>query len=143
MTYERTADESINEVLGRWTVTDLIEQSNDDLRRGDELFYKSTAPIEVLETGETGLIKWWKIRSGGKPYEVRRFKNFCFCSCKGFFFRKQSCKHISVTAGVYCARCFVLSAKVGKYCYDCDDIIHRFIKPAAQGKWEPLCESKF
>ena len=125
----RKPEDVIAEVLGRYSVADLREQTNDDLDRADEMFYKSKAPIEIVELGETNLIRWWKIESGGKRYEVRRFKNFVFCSCPDFFFRKRACKHIAVTTGVYCERCRVLAAKVGKLCFDCDQIVHRFQKP--------------
>jgi len=120
----------IAEILSRYSVADLREQTNDDLDRADELFYKS-APIQVTETGETNLVRWWRIASGEKKYEVRRFKNFVWCSCRDFFFRKRACKHVAVTAGVYCERCRLVSATVGKLCFDCDMTVNHFLRPKA------------
>jgi hypothetical protein len=130
---QASPEEVINEILSRWTVTDLVEQTDADLRAADERFYKSES-MKVVDQGQEGAIKWWKIESGGKTYEVRRFKNFCFCSCAGFFFNKRACKHISSTALVLCANCKEMSAKVGKYCYGCDANINRFSRAAAESQ---------
>lgn len=127
-TFTKTPDEQIAEILGRYSVTDLVEQTEDDLRKADEQFYKSDSAIQVVEQGNAGPMRWWKIVSGGKRYEVRRFKNFCFCSCPAFFFHKRACKHISATCGVLCENCGVSGAKVGKLCYDCDQMANRFQK---------------
>ncbi len=130
---KQTPDDAIAEILGRYSVADLREQSDADLERGDMLFYKSKEPIRIVEQGETNLIRWWVIISGSKRYEVRRFKNFAWCSCKSFFFSKRMCKHLAFTTGVYCQRCRVLSAKVGKLCFDCDQVVNRFAKASING----------
>lgn len=127
----RSHEDIVLEILGRYSVHDLIEQTDADLDNADVLFYKSKLPINVTDQGAEGLVRWWIVSSGDKTYHVRRFKNFAWCSCKDFFFRKKACKHVAVTAGVYCERCRVLSAKVGKLCYDCNQIVNRFLRPAA------------
>jgi hypothetical protein len=119
-------EKAIAEVRGRFTVTDLIEQTGDALDHGDRLFYAAKVPIEIVEQGEKHFIRWWRVRSGEKIYEVRRFKNFVWCECKSFFFSKRMCKHLAFTTGVYCERCRELSASVGKFCHDCDYIVNRF-----------------
>lgn len=128
----RSFEDVTREVLGRFSVTDLREQSEADMVIGDTLFYKAKAAAEVVEQGETGGIRWWRIVSGGNRYEVRRFKNFVWCSCKSFFFTKRMCKHAALTTGVYCERCRVLAARKGKLCYDCDQTVNRFLRPPIQ-----------
>lgn len=126
----RKPEDVIAEVLGRYSMTDLREQTEADLVVGDTLFYKSEKDISIIDRGETNMIRWWRIASGGNMYEVRRFENFVWCSCKGFFYSKRMCKHLALTAGVYCQRCRVLRARVGKLCTDCDHIQNHFLKPA-------------
>jgi len=128
----RKPEDVIAEILGRYSMTDLREQSEADLVVGDTLFYKSEKDISVIEQGETNMIRWWRIASGGNMYEVRRFENFVWCSCKGFFYSKRMCKHLALTAGVYCEHCRVLRARVGKLCTECDHIQNHFLKPAAR-----------
>lgn len=122
----RSYEETRDEVLGRFSVTDLREQSEADLIIGDTLFYKAKTPIEIVCEGETNMIRWWRVTSGDAVYEVRRFKNFVWCSCKGFFYSKRMCKHLALTTGVYCQRCRVVSARVDKLCRDCDMVTHPF-----------------
>lgn len=131
MTDFRSHEEIVRDVVGRYSVTDLVEQTDADLERGDEMFYKAAKPIDIVDGGQQNLIDWWQVRSGEKIYEVRRFKNFVWCSCKDFFFNKRMCKHLAFTTGVYCQRCRVLRAKKGKFCYECDYTIHRWAAPAA------------
>jgi hypothetical protein len=126
----KTHEDYVSEVLSRYSVQDLVEQTDADLYIGDERFYKAANTINVIAQGEESFIKWWKVQSGENVYEVRRFKNFVFCSCKDFFFRKKVCKHVSITARVYCMNCFQLSATVGKYCFDCDQKINHFLRPS-------------
>jgi len=126
--FTTSPEDTIAEVLGRYSVTDLVEQTEADLAHGDELFYKAAGVIEIVSQGETNLVRWWRIASGRNQYEVRRFKNFVWCSCKAFFFSKKMCKHLAFTTGVYCQRCREVSAKKGKYCYECDHIVNRFKK---------------
>jgi len=126
----RTHEEIVAEVLSRYSVTDLREQSEADLVIGDTLFYKSKTQIGIVAQGETNLIRWWRVASGDAVYEVRRFKNFVWCSCKGFFYSKRMCKHLAITAGVYCERCRVLPAKTDKLCHDCRVTSTMFLKPS-------------
>lgn len=131
-------DEVIAEILGRWSVSDLIEQTDEALTAADERFYKS-GDMEIIETGQQGAIKFWKIRSGGNVYECRRFNHYCFCSCTGFFFSKKVCKHLAATARVLCQRCREVSATRGKYCHGCFTIMHPFgVKDAAQSEWREI-----
>lgn len=131
----RSYEDVTAEILGRYSVTDLYEQQEADLVVGDVLFYKAKFPVEVVDQGETNGIRWWRVLSGEKKfYEVRRFKNFVWCSCKGFFFTKRMCKHAAVTTGVYCERCREMSAKVGKLCRSCDNIVNRFLRPSPEGQ---------
>ncbi len=129
--FTQKPEEAIGEILSRYSVTDLVEQTDADLAHGDELFYKATGVIEIVDQGETNLIRWWRISSGRNQYEVRRFKNFVWCSCKAFFFSRRMCKHLAFTTGVYCLRCRELAAKKGKYCHECDYVVNRFAPKAA------------
>jgi hypothetical protein len=127
-------EQTVAEVLGRWSVADLIELRGSDLEAADRRFYGSTTELEVVSQGKYGPINWWKIRSGKNEYEVRRLENFGFCSCRDFFFRKRPCKHIARTALVRCEHCRELTAKVGKLCYGCDSNKYRFVRrPDAPG----------
>jgi hypothetical protein len=125
----RQKEEIIAEILARYSITDLIEQTDEDLDRADELFYKSTTPIQVIDTGEAGAMTFWKILSGPKFYEVRRFRNFVWCSCTDFFFRKKACKHIAVSTRVFCINCRMLPARHDKLCHDCHVHSTAFLKP--------------
>lgn len=130
----RTPDEVISEILGRYSVTDLLEQTRADMERADELFYRADAPIEIIAQGETNMVRWWKVLSGSSFYEVRRFQTFVWCSCKSFFFSKKMCKHLAFTSGVYCQLCRQMAAKTGKLCYDCDMTVNHFLKPTPGAK---------
>lgn len=120
MAFEREPAQIIDDIRGRWSVGDLREQADGDLDVADELFYRSSTTMEILEQGRNGAIDYWYIESDGKRYECRRFKNFAFCSCLSFFYSKKMCKHLALTTGVKCERCGVLRARKGKLCYDCD-----------------------
>lgn len=96
-TFTKTPDEQIAEVLDRWTVTDLREMSDTDLDRGLNQYDKTVAEITIIDRGEKHFIRFWNIESSGKKYQVRRFNNFVWCSCKDFFFKKSVCKHLYVT----------------------------------------------
>lgn len=124
----KTHKEYVAEILSRWSVQDLIEQSDDDLQRADELFYASKTAIEIVHQGTENLIRWWEVRSGDKTYTARRFKNFSWCSCANFFYTKRACKHLSATTSPPCANCHELSATVGKLCLGCDIRINHFLK---------------
>ena len=76
MTERKDIDTAIAEMSGRYSVTDLVEQTTDDLARGDELFYASGKSIEIIAEGDANMIRWWRIRSDAAEYEVRRFRNF-------------------------------------------------------------------
>jgi hypothetical protein len=113
-------DDVISEVLGRYSVMDLREMTEKDLARGDEMYEKHAAGIKVLESGTANLIRWWKIASGDKEYEVRRFENFVFCSCLDFFFNKTVCKHICVTVDQVCVSCRIHAVEAfGSTCEKC------------------------
>lgn len=127
----KSYEQTVEETLSRYSVQDLHEQTDADLYVGDERFYKATTELNVIETGEANLIKFWKIQSGENVYEVRRFKNFVYCSCRGFHFSRKACKHISLSARVYCMNCFQLSAKVGKLCRGCDMNKNHFLKQSS------------
>jgi len=123
----RTHEQIVADVLSAFTVTDLIEQTDADLERGDALFYKAMGALTITEQGTSpNLIDWWRVKSGETVYECRRFKNFVWCSCKAFFFSRRMCKHLALTVGVYCQNCRLLRAKHGKLCYDCHVTINRF-----------------
>lgn len=119
-------DDSKSRILAAWSVSDLVEQHDSDLERGDEMFHRSQGNLEILGQGRKNLIDWWVIRSGANTYQCRRFKNFAYCSCKDFHYRHKVCRHLALTTGVKCERCGVSRARVGKYCWDCDGIVNRF-----------------
>lgn len=128
MTDARTPDQIIAEILARYSIQDLREQTDADMERASEMFYKAGSPLSITASGETNLIRWWRITSDGKEYEARRFKNWVWCSCRDFYFKGRMCKHLAFTAGVYCERCRQLAARVGKLCYGCDQTINHFLR---------------
>lgn len=96
--WDKTPDEQIAEILGRWTVTDLREMSDKDLDRGLALIGESTRGLSVVKSGVVNLIHFWDIKSrSGHTYQVRRFENFVWCSCFDHFFKKSVCRHIAST----------------------------------------------
>lgn len=143
MQFDKTAQEQIDEILGRWLITDLREQTDDDLALGEEYFYKAEKSPVILEQGETNFIRWWKIESGGKEYGVRRFENFVFCSCPAFFFKKRMCKHAVITTRFFCKRCHVLQAPFGGLCYDCEMETAHFLSPTPKRTWNPTSTPTF
>lgn len=124
MTYE----EHTTEVLSRFSVQDLVEQTDADLERADEMFYNSDPPLAIADRGKVGNIDWWEVKSGEHSYIVRRFKNFCWCSCRDWFYRRKACKHIATSTNVSCANCHELPARNGKYCPTCDLNINHFLR---------------
>ncbi len=118
--------EIINEIRGRWSVADLRGMSDADLDAADERFYAAKTEMEIVDQGRNGVIDWWQIWSDGNRYDCRRFKNFVWCSCLGFFYTKRMCKHLALTTGVKCERCGELRARKGKLCYDCDQVVNKF-----------------
>lgn len=138
----RTHEEVVASVTSRWSVQDLVEQSDEDLAKSDELFYKSKEPIEIVDYGTENLIRWWQIKSGDNTYIVRRFKQFCWCSCPGFFYKKN-CRHIAATALVQCANCHQLPAREGKYCFDCNLSINHFLRQKGPAEFERIGSGKF
>ena len=129
--FEKRPDDVIAEVLSRYTVMDLIEQTDTDLDAGEDKLYKAEQFARIIDQGETNLIRWWKIDSGGKVYEARRFENFCFCSCKDFFFTKKVCKHLTLTTRFFCNRCHKREAQFGRQCGACDQDTAPYLKPAS------------
>lgn len=127
----RTPQEVIAEVLGRYSVRDLTEQSASDLDAGEDRLYKAAAPITVKETGEENMIRFWKIESSGKEYEVRRFENFVFCSCLDFFFNKRMCKHLTITVRFFCDRCRKKLVDFGTICEGCQQDTAPYMKPSS------------
>lgn len=117
--FDRSPDEMIAEVVARFSVLDLREMTDKNLYRGERLLGKTKKPIEVLEQGEENLIRWWKIRSDGNEYHVKRFENFVFCSCYDFFFTKNCCRHITITVKFYCKRCRKREGGFGQLCDNC------------------------
>jgi hypothetical protein len=98
METERTPEEIIAEVLGRWSVTDLREMSDKDLDRGLEQIGGDYRGLKVLRIGRSNVISFWDVESdSGQTYQVRRFKNFVWCSCLDHFFSKTVCRHIAYT----------------------------------------------
>ena len=101
-----TIEKRNERILLRFSVFDLREQSEEDLEIADGNLIKGLTSISVTSHGETpNLIRWFVVRSGENIYEVRRFYNFCFCSCEGFFYSGKCCKHIAATTASICALC--------------------------------------
>jgi hypothetical protein len=96
-TFDKSPAEQIDEVLNRWTVTDLRELSDEDLDRGLERYNRRGDRVDVRSSGETNLIRWWDVVSNDHLYQVRRFENFAWCSCLDFHYNKTACRHIAAT----------------------------------------------
>lgn len=127
--FEREPAEVIAKIVARFSVLDLREISDADLARGEDLLEKVKKPIEILEQGEEHLIRWWRIMSNGNEYHVKRFENFCFCSCYSHFFSKKCCRHICVTTKFYCKRCQKREVQFGKMCVPCQQETSPYLKP--------------
>lgn len=126
--FEKTPDELIAEILSRYSVLDLREQTDADLNIGENKLFKAKTPISIKEAGEINLIRFWKIDSNGNEYEVRRFENFVWCSCRDFFFSKTMCKHCMVTVRFYCPRCFRREVQFGNICQPCKQDTAPYLK---------------
>ena len=127
MTEFKTHEEYVADVLSRFSVQDLVEQPKELMLLASER--KSDASLIVIARGENNFIRWWKVQSGSNAYEVRRFKNFIFCSCQSFFYRKRLCKHAAISIEIYCWECFLLSAQGGQLCNACDAKAQTYVRP--------------
>ena len=125
-------EESVNEALSRYSVQDLVEQTPEAMNAAAMKYDTAAESLIVLDQGEAGVIRWWRILSGSNVYEVRRFKNFVYCSCQGFFYRHKVCKHVAISVGVRCWECFLLSANGGRLCPGCESKAHVYMPPAPQ-----------
>lgn len=102
MDNERTPEEIIADVISRWTVTDLREMSDEDLDRGMKQIGDSFKGLKTFRIGRRNVISYWDIESdSGNTYQVRRFKNFVWCSCRDHFFSKTVCRHIAFTTKTF------------------------------------------
>lgn len=127
-----THEQRVAEVLGRWSVQDLVEQTPEAMKAASEKYSAAQEKLMVIDQGVASVIHWWKILSGVKAYEVRRFKNFIYCSCESFYFRQRICKHAALTIGIRCWQCFLLSAQGGRLCTECESKAKTLVLPATQ-----------
>lgn len=134
----RKPAEVIADVLSRYSVRDLYEQSHEDLDAGEDKLYKAAEPIKIIEQGVENDIRWWKLESGEKNYEVRRFENFVFCSCMDFFIHKRMCKHLTITVRFYCDRCRSNLVDFGQMCETCQMSTSPYLPPAIDRKPERI-----
>ena len=112
----------------RFSFFDLRELSDDDLDRGEAMLKKPTG-VEVLDCGTSeNLIDWWRVESDDNVYYVRRFANFCYCSCPDFYFKKTACKHLAVTTPATCSRCHKAVEVRGDICLGCHAATAIYIK---------------
>jgi hypothetical protein len=109
------------DVLSRASVLDLREISPEQLLEGDRKLLK-TDGVKIYEQGRfENEIRFFIIQSKSGFNQVRRFQNFCFCTCLDFHFRTGSaCKHISATTTHYCQRCQKNESEAGKVCRSCE-----------------------
>lgn len=129
--FELTPQEIIAEVLGRFSVRDLTEQTAAALDVGEAKLARAENDIKIIESGEANIIRFWKVESNGNRYEVRRFENFVFCSCLDFFFTKTLCKHAVLTVKFYCEHCQKRLVDFGEICEPCAQDRAPYLKPSS------------
>lgn len=122
MTFERRN----SAILSRASVLDLIEQLPEDLARAHRNL--AADPVQAEAIGSLGFLDRWTVRD----YEVRRFGNWCFCTCDGFGFSGKACRHIAATFPPTCAKCGTRSvAARGDICNNCAERSAPYLKPAS------------
>lgn len=122
----QTHEQIVQSVLSRWSMQDLIEQSSEAIEAALTKYTGDANKSVVLERGTKNFIRWWKVGSGDKVYECRRFQNWVWCSCADFFYRKRVCRHLASSLH-RCWDCFVLSATGGKLCKSCEAKAQLFV----------------
>lgn len=126
-------------VFSRWSVFDLREQSVESLQHAEQMLIDAQTDIEIESRGASdNLISWFRVRSNGNLYEVRRFENWCFCSCAAFFFFfGKSCRHIAITFPPICAECGKRQpSKHGEMCRQCQEKNAPYLKLTVNKKTE-------
>jgi hypothetical protein len=107
------------EIIDRFSIFDLRELTPEQLERGDEQLSGST--VEITDKGvSSNFISWWIVKSEERIYHVRRFENFCFCSCPDFNYKRTGCKHIAATMPTACPRCRKAATTRGILCLGCE-----------------------
>jgi hypothetical protein len=130
----KSVDETIEEILSRYTVRDLVEQTDAQLDIADQKYATFSDELTVVGRGQENMINFWRVDSKGKIYEARRFENFVWCSCKDFFFKRQMCKHLALTIKHYCKRCRAALAREDGLCWGCHTDCFPYGKTAAQNQ---------
>jgi hypothetical protein len=120
---------STEQILSRFSIFDLREVPDEDLIAADIRNAESLKDIRVLEKGRNGVFnatQWFKVQSGEKVYEVRRFERFCFCSCNA----NKTCVHIAETFEPFCTGCRKRKVrKRGTVCAGCEIDRAPYLKP--------------
>ena len=111
-----TPEAITSRVLGRYSILDLRELSDDDMQRGEA---RQIGAVKIIKQGTTNFIEWFVVESEGACYEVRRFMTFHFCTCRHFFFNKSACKHIAAITEPKCSRCGKAAPVRGTKCAGC------------------------
>lgn len=112
-------------ILSRASILDLAEQLPDDLARAERNLAAKPCTAEPLAA--LGLFERWAVNG----YEVRRFGNWCFCTCDGFGFSGKACRHIAATFPPTCAKCGTRPvAARGEQCNTCAERSAPYLKPA-------------
>lgn len=119
---------------GNASIFDLREITPEDL--ADAIARQTADPLEVNQVGTNALIKWYRVRSGDRFYQVRNFYDtFFFCECKHFSFKGTVCKHILSTISPTCAKCKTRSTtKHGAICGACEMSSAPYLKTGSINK---------
>ena len=134
-----TYEQFVNRTRHRFSVFDLREQSAENLADAENKFLAAEAKPEVTAKGEENCIAWYFVRSGESFYEVRRFFDWCFCSCESFFFSSKACKHIIATYEPLCRKCGYRSvSERGGQCSFCEAKYAPYIKQGTGRKPERI-----
>lgn len=114
------------------TVFDLKEVEPAHIRAAEKAILGSNLKIVAREA--IGVFKIITVKSGENTYQVRRFLNFCACSCNGFTYGKI-CKHIAFTFAPICPKCESNSvARISDTCIKCEIKNVPYLKPSLGGK---------
>ncbi len=120
------------EVLARWSVFDLREQTDEDLAAAREMLLRARPEPEIIEFGvSNNCISFFLVESGANIYEVRRFETFAFCECEGFFYTQKACKHIYLTFPPVCTLCGGTANSHGGLCTGCAMNTAPYLKPSS------------
>lgn len=105
----------------------LVELSAKDVVQAYDRLKHAKDEITIINHQNDGVFDWYAVMSGNRIYEVTRLGYFAFCTCKGFEFTQNGCKHIAKTLPPKCTVCFERESQVNGKCRDCYQLTEGFL----------------